>query len=636
MTLAAATGWLLGLALLIGVLLALRRARRWSAGRPARVDWLRGFLRLPRGYFVDLHHIVARDAYAARMHVAAAGGFVGAMLLGLAIHLLGVESRALAWLLLSLLGLTAIGAALVLARRLGGRPARLSGGGFDRLPYSLLAFALGFAVLTLPDAGLAAPYGWSSPLGLAGFALAAWGAVEMLAGLPVGPMKHAFAGALHLICHPRPERLGAERPVVGLPPTGLEAERLGVETPSDFAWNRLLAFDACVQCGRCEEACPAFAAGQPLNPKKLIQDLVRAMDGRGSDADYAGSPYPGRAIGEARGAVDAPIVGAGAMIHPDTLWSCTTCRACVQECPMMIEHVDAIVELRRFQALELGAVPGKAPETLQDLRQADTASGRPLAARLDWAADLNLPVLGEGESCDLLLWLGEGAFDLRNQRTLRALVRLLRVAEADFAVLGAAELDTGDLARRQGDDATFQDLARRNVEALAKRGFARIVTADPHVLNSLRNDYPAMGGSYDVVHHTQLLQELVAAGRLKPAKRSESGAVTYHDPCYLGRYNGETEAPRALLDAIGVERREMARSGMRSLCCGGGGGAPLTDVPGKARIPDLRMAQAAETGAGIVAVACPNCAVMLEGVVGDRPEVRDVAELLLEAVEVGA
>ncbi|MBT5413740.1 MAG: DUF3483 domain-containing protein, partial [Rhodospirillaceae bacterium] len=573
------------------------------------------------------------DAYAARMHVAAAGGFVGAMLLVLVVHLLGFESRVLAWLLLGLLALMAIGAGFVLARRLGDRPARLSGGGFDRLPYSLFAFAFGFALLTLPDAGLASPYGWSSPLGLIGLALAAWGAVEMLAAMPVGPMKHAFAGALHLAWHPRFSRLGADRPVVGVAPTDLEGDKLGVETPADFAWNRLLSFDACVQCGRCEEACPAFAAGQPLNPKKLIQDLVRAMDGPGGDADYAGSPYPGREIGMAQGAPDAAIVGDGAMIHPDTLWSCTTCRACVQECPMMIEHVDAIVDLRRFQALERGAVPGKAPETLLELRQADTVSGRPLSARLDWAADLALPVLEEGESCDLLLWLGEGAFDLRNQRTLRALVRLLRAAEADFAVLGAEELDTGDLARRLGDDATFQGLARRNVGTLAKRSFKRIVTADPHVFNSLRNDYPAMGGDYEVVHHTQLLQELVASGRLVPAQREGGAAITYHDPCYLGRYNGETAAPRALLDAIGAERREMARSGMRSMCCGGGGGAPLTDVPGEARIPDLRMAQAAETGAGIVAVACPNCAVMLEGVVGDRPEVRDVAELLLEAVE---
>jgi Fe-S oxidoreductase len=633
MTVATAIGWILGLALLTGAALALLRARRWAAGRPARVAWLAGLLRLPRSYFVDLHHIVARDTYAAHMHVAAAGGFVGAVLLVLVIHLLGIESRILAWVLLALLALMASGAFFVLKRRLGGRPARLSGGGFDRLPYSLLAFAFGFILLTLPDAGLVAPYGWTSPLGLAGLALASWGAAEMLAGMPVGPMKHAFAGALHLACHPRFERLGAERPVVGLVPADLEADKLGVETPADFAWNRLLSFDACVQCGRCEVACPAFAAGQPLNPKKLIQDLVRAMDGRGSDAGYAGSPYPGREIGKAHGAPDAALIGEGAMIHPDTLWSCTTCRACVQECPMMIEHVDAIVDLRRFQVLERGALSGKAPETIQELRQVDTQSGRALSARLDWAADLALPVLGEGESCDLLLWLGEGAFDLRNQRTLRALVRLLRAAEADFAVLGAEELDTGDLARRLGDDATFQGLARRNIEALDKRDFKRIVTADPHVFNSLRNDYPAMGGRYEVLHHTQLLQELVAAGRLAPAKREGGAAITYHDPCYLGRYNGETAAPRALLDAIGVERREMARSGMRSMCCGGGGGAPLTDIPGEARIPDLRMAQAAETGAGIVAVACPNCAVMLEGVIGDRPEVRDVAELLLEAVE---
>lgn len=299
---------------------------------------------------------------------------------------------------------------------------------------------------------------------------------------------------------------------------------------------------------------------------------------------------------------------------------------------MMIEHVDAVIDLRRFQTLELGALPGKAAEALETLRLTDTASGRPLGERLDWAADLDLPVLEPDEECDTLLWLGEAAFDLRGRRSLRALVALLRRAGLEFAVLGAAELDCGDTARRLGDEATFQDLAQRNVAALNARRFRRIVTADPHALHVLRNEYPAFGGRYAVLHHTALLAELVEGGRL--AVRDGRGRrITYHDPCYLARHNGETEAPRALLDAIGAERVEMERSGARSFCCGFGGGATLTDVAGKRRIPDLRMEQARATGASTVAVACPNCAVMLEGVVGPRPEVADVAELLLDAVE---
>ncbi|MFO0996820.1 MAG: DUF3483 domain-containing protein [Alphaproteobacteria bacterium] len=625
------TAWLLAISIALGILAALGRARRWRQGRPAPVAFWRGLVRFPRSYFVDLHHIVARDSYAARMHILVAGGFTAAFLLVLLVHLFGIAWAPLAWLAFVMLAVMAAGALLVAFRRLS-RPSRLSAGRFNRLPWSLFAFALFFAIATLPDAGLVPAIDWMSGGGLLLLAMGVWGCLEMIAGLPVGPMKHAFAGALHLICHPRPARLGAPRPDSALKTLDLSAAKLGVETARDFAWNRLLGFDACVQCGRCEAACPAFAAELPLNPKKLIQDLVMSFEGARTDQRYAGSLHPGRPAGQAHGAPDQAIVGADAMIHPDTLWSCTTCRACVHECPMMIEHVDAIVAMRRFEALERGAVPGKGPALIAELRATDNPGGHALASRLDWAADLALPVLAARGTCDVLLWLGDGAFDLRNQRTLRAVVRLLRRAQVDFAVLGEEELDTGDIARRLGDEATFQDLARRNIATLAKYRFKRIVTCDPHVLHSLRNEYPDLGGRYDVAHHSTVLAELVRSGALTIAA-PRTGAVTYHDPCYLGRYNGETASPRAILDALQVERIEMERSGLRSMCCGGGGGAPVTDIAGKRRIPDVRMDQARATGAPIVAVACPNCAVMLEGVVGPRPDVADVAELLLQGVE---
>lgn len=299
---------------------------------------------------------------------------------------------------------------------------------------------------------------------------------------------------------------------------------------------------------------------------------------------------------------------------------------------MMIEHVDAIVELRRFQTLELGAIPEKGAPPLMELRLADDAGGRAPGARTDFAAGMKLPIMAQKGEAEVLLWLGEGAYELRYGRTLRALLRLLALAEVDFAVLGPEERDCGDLARRLGDEATFQRLARDNIGTLARYRFTRILTADPHALHVLRNEYPACGGSYAVVHHAAFLDELAASGRL-PLGRVETGAVTYHDPCYLGRYNGEFDAPRRLLDRLGIDRVEMERSGRRSMCCGGGGGAPVTDIEGERRIPDIRMAQASETGAGIVAVACPQCTAMLEGVTGRRPEVRDIAELVLMAAE---
>ena len=303
---------------------------------------------------------------------------------------------------------------------------------------------------------------------------------------------------------------------------------------------------------------------------------------------------------------------------------------------MLIEHVDAIVDMRRGLNLTRGEVPGKAAETLANLRETETQGGHALAARYSWAIDLDVKTAEPGKSVDLLLFAGEGAYDMRYQRTLRSLVKALKAANADFAVLGERERDTGDTARRLGDEATFQVLAKRNIAMLATLSFKRIVTPDPHVLHSLRNEYSAFGGNYIVVHHTALLAELVEHGILRLGISTDSRKLTYHDPCYLGRYNGEIEAPRTLLRKLGFDVHEMQRSGLRSRCCGGGGGAPLTDIPGKQRIPDIRMTDAREVGAGIVAVACPQCTAMLEGVTGERPEVLDIAELVAAAMEVQA
>ncbi|MEF2071883.1 DUF3483 domain-containing protein [Consotaella aegiceratis] len=618
--------WLIVAMVIVAAMQIGRRVTLWQRGRPARVDWLRGLKALPKRYLVDVHHVVDRDRGASRMHVPVAAGLIAACGLSVLGLIPALGSSRLWW------GLVAIAFAVMLAganlegsRRYPQKLPRLSAGRYQRLPLLLFAFAGGgFATAGLGAAGDPMP-------GLAVLALlaAAVGGLGLALEVANGPMRHALAGATHLVAHPRPGRFEGRRETA-LHPLDLAAAKLGAETPSDFDWNRLLSFDACIQCGRCEAVCPAFAAGQPLSPKHLIADLARAQTV--TVAPYDGAPYPNARPVAGTGGPQRPVIGADAMIHPDTLWSCTTCRACVEECPMMIEHVDAIVDLRRFRTLEMGAVPIKAAEPLDNLRGCDEPSGRALAARTDFAAGLDLPLMRDVGSADLLLWLGQGAYDLRYQRTLRALIRLLRIAEVDFAVLGAEERDCGDLARRLGDEATFQRLAQDNIATLAAYRFSRIVTADPHALHVLRNEYPAFGGRYDVVHHTALLEELMAAGQL-PAGALPDRSVTYHDPCYLGRYNDEFDAPRAVLDRLGVERREMARSHRTAMCCGGGGGAPVTDIAGDTRIPDLRMRQAGETGASIVAVACPGCTAMLEGVVGDRPEVRDVAELVLQAVE---
>ena len=559
----------------------------------------------------------SREPYIARTHILVAGGaFVCIGLVGLNYGLM------LYWPLLNdaivLAAATMLGGSYFVWRRRRSPLARLSRGGWNRLPYTLAAFASGVLALVL----VPVPILSGSIAALAAFALLA-GTVELVFGIGSGgPMKHAVAGMLHLGFHPRAARFVGRS--TGLRPLDLGAAKLGVEAPRDFQWNQLLGFDACVQCGKCEAACPAFASGQPLNPKKLIQDMVLGLAG-GSDAQFTGSPYPGIALGAHAGAPDQPILPA--LLDAGTLWSCTTCRACVEECPMQIEHVDAIIDLRRFETLSKGELPGKGAEMLGHLRETQTQGGYELAARYHWAVDLNVRELEPGMHADLLLVAGEGAFDMRYQRTLRALVKLLHAAGADFAVLGSRELDVGDAARRLGDEATFQLLAAQNIALLNGLSFGRIVTADPHVFHALKNEYPAFNGHYTVLHHTGLLAELAGTGSLRLGQSKETRAITYHDPCYLGRYNGETEAPRALLRQIGVDIAEMERSGLRGRCCGGGG-APLTDIPGIMRIPEIRIADAKATGAMVIAVACPGCTAMLEGVAGARPEVLDVAELL--------
>src|SRR5215472_9192549 len=617
-------GLLLAALMLLATLLLY--LRRWSVGQPAKVDWLAGIQSLPRAYLHDVHDVVAREQLAGGMHALTAGGLSASLLLLLMMAWIGWRGVLPGLLLLAALACVIAGSLLVARRRYPSKPARLSGGRFQLLPVLLMLFPLAAAPIGFAEIGLLPEGPEGNPPGQILTSLLLLILAGQIAG---GPLKHVVAGALHLIVHPRPTRFGAARPVADLQPLDLDGQRLGAGAIGDFAWNRLVGFDACIQCGRCESACPANAAGQPLNPKALIQDLVGALPGPPAER-YRGWLHPPR-IGESLGA--PVLIGSDgrAAIEPETIWSSTSCRACVYECPMMIEHVDAIMSLRRHETLALGATPGKGAEALAELKAADNPGGRALASRLDWATDLALPRLEQLGSSELLLWLGDAAFELRGQRSLRSLVRLLRQAKVDFAVLGAEELDCGDLARRLGDEALFQDLARRNIALLAKYRFKRILTADPHVLHCLKNEYPAFGGRYEVVHHSTFLAALIAAGRLAPSRKLNQ-AVTYHDPCYLGRYNGEIEAPRAILDRLGVERREMERAGLRSSCCGGGGGAPLTDIAGKRRIPDIRMEHARATGAPVLAVACPNCAAMLEGVIGPRPAVADIAELLEAAL----
>ena len=406
------------------------------------------------------------------------------------------------------------------------------------------------------------------------------------------------------------------------------AEILGVGQVNEFSWPQLLDFDACTECGRCQVVCPAHMAGTSLNPKRLILDLrdymtdqseILLANGNGSQMD------------------EQQMVGD--VVTQDTLWSCTTCGACVYECPVLIEHVDTIVDMRRYLTLMVGDIPSTGALSLQNLNRAGNPWGQPPTARVEWARGLNVPLMADKGEVEVLWWVGcAGAYDERSQKISKALVEVLNAARVDYAILGQEETCNGDPARRLGDEYTFQVLAQQNVETLNQYKFKRIVTACPHCFSTLSNEYPHFSGKWEVVHHSQLIKELIAAGRLK-LNRSLNESVTFHDSCYLGRYNGVYEAPRDVLTFIpGVNLVEMPRSRDTGLCCGGGGGGMWLEVHGERRIQEIRLAEAETTAPNVVASACPFCMLMFD--LGSKTlkfdekdiQLKDIAELVAEAL----
>jgi Fe-S oxidoreductase len=408
------------------------------------------------------------------------------------------------------------------------------------------------------------------------------------------------------------------------PDVAEEDIRFGAGTAADLTWKQMLDTFSCTECGRCQDVCPAFATGKVLSPKLLIMGLRDQVfsDGgaivRGRDAEAS--------------APDLAALVPGA-VPEESVWDCVTCGACVQACPVSIEHVDHIVDLRRHLVMVESSFPAEAEPMLRDVERASNPWGRAQSDRADWAADLGIRVLEPGEPApEYLYWVGcASSFDERARTTAQATARLLRKAGVEFAILGPREACTGDPARRMGNEYVFQALAEQNVATLNDAGVTKIIANCPHCFNTLGNEYPDFGGHYEVVHHSELLARLVRDGRLAP-RRTEGLSITYHDSCYLARHNDVLAPPRELVAMVG-EPVEMARSGKETFCCGAGGAHMWMEERAGA-INENRVREAAETGAQTLAVACPYCTVMLDdGVqsVGAELRVADVATLLVEA-----
>lgn len=408
-----------------------------------------------------------------------------------------------------------------------------------------------------------------------------------------------------------------------------DAETFGAGKITDFTWKHLLDTYTCTECGRCQDACPAWNTGKPLSPKLLVMGLRDHLLATGDR--YI------RGAGGKEVKLRKPMVGG--VIEDEVNWSCTTCMACVRECPVFIEHVDKIVDMRRNLVLSEGRMPEEVQRTFRNIETNYNPWGVGSDTREEWAEGLGVRVLRNleaGTKVDFLLWVGcAGAFDARNRGVATAVVRILRAAGVDFGILGVEEKCTGDPARRMGNEYLAQTLIQGNVETLNRYGVKRILTFCPHCFNTLKNEYPRFGGRYSVTHHSEFIARLLKGGRVQVAGKLK-GKAALHDSCYLGRYNSIFRAPRDIVDYLGMDIAEMRRNRDRSFCCGAGGGRVWMEERTGTRVNHARFEEAARTGAKTVATACPFCLIMFEDAAKAKGredvKIRDIAEMVAEAM----
>ena len=457
--------------------------------------------------------------------------------------------------------------------------------------------------------------------------------VGFLVILPTTMLRHMITSPMNMYLSDRDRPKGAMKPLPNLMETDLET--FGVRSIEEFTWKQLFDLDACTVCGRCTSVCPAHATGKPLDPREIVLKAGEVMDA-------TGTPPVSPTIGTDR-EIAVTVDNVFDRITSEEIWACTTCKACDEVCPVNIEILDKILDMRRYLSLMESDFPTELGNTYRSMENSSNVYGMNQGERADWAKDLDDVSIVDGSTpieAEYLYWVGcAGSFDDRNRKTTRAVAKLLQRAGIDFAILGPSELCTGDPARRSGNEYIFQMLAMQNIETLNGAGVRKIVTQCPHCFNTLRNEYPQLGGDYEVIHHSQFLTDLIESGKLSLAGASLDERVTYHDSCYLGRHNDVYLAPRKVVGSLGgIDLVEMPRNGTKGMCCGAGGARMWMEETVGKKVNDERTQEALATGAQRIAVACPFCYVMLEdGVKGEGVEddvkVSDVAEILLEALE---
>jgi Fe-S oxidoreductase/nitrate reductase gamma subunit len=530
-----------------------------------------------------------------------------------------------------------IGTAVLLIRRIGGPNA--VGPSRTLLPMVLLMVILvsGFlaagARLSILGTG---EFPWPSPVGWL-FSLVSpaspvfmqmmtrlhfLGVLVLIASMPYTFMRHAAASPLNVFYRKQGARAALTMP-------SIETGGIGARTVDDLDWKQMLDAEACVSCGRCDENCPAAISGKPLSPRKVIQDIRRQMETVAADRRRTGNGS------------QPPLLETA--VTPDELWACTSCMACVEHCPVSIEPLDKIIDMRRYQVMGEARLPSEARPMIRDLELYGDVQGKGAAHRCDWAMNRGVPELSKMASrtdsrVDLLLYVGcSGAFHPRNQETSRAMVKILKAAGIRFAILGKEEWCCGDPARRLGDEILFRKLARANIDRFNHYGVKEIVTMCPHCLNTLKNDYRDLGSDLKVIHATELVAELIRDGRIH-LKYPVAEKLTLHDACYLGRYNQVYEAPRDICRSVpGAQLKETDRHRDTGFCCGGGGGRMWLHENIGQNINVVRAEEIAGADVDVIGTSCPYCLVMLDDGVKSLeqekpPKVADVIDIVADSL----
>jgi Fe-S oxidoreductase/nitrate reductase gamma subunit len=463
--------------------------------------------------------------------------------------------------------------------------------------------------------------------------------IAFLIILPITMLRHMFTSPLNMYLKDRERPKGAMKAMPNLTETSLET--FGAHVVEDFTWKQLLDLDACTMCGRCTSVCPAHATGKPLDPREIVLKSGEVMAATASHA-RGGKVTPPLSV-------DSEItISANSLferITSEEIWACTSCKACDEICPVHIEILDKILDMRRYLSLMESDFPAELGNAYRAMENQGNPWGMSQSDRGEWAKDLDVTILDPGAAFnhEYLYWVGcAGSFDDKNKKVTQSMAKLLKRAGIDVAILGPSEMCTGDSARRSGNEYLFQMLAMPNIEMLNGMGVRKIITQCPHCFNTLANEYPQFGGTYEVIHHSQLLEHLIDSGKLDVSDATLEERITYHDSCYLGRHNDVYMAPRNVVASIkGVDVVEMPRNGTKGMCCGAGGARMWMEETIGTKVNDERAAEAISTGASRVATACPFCYIMLDdGVKGAGKEehevkVADISIHLLDAIENG-